>query len=457
MKIPRSALIALGAVIVVGGPLAWYLAPDAKAAGAEAVTAKVKSGDFKVVVTTTGELHARKFVEIQGPANAQQANVYQMKISSIVPEGTVVKAGDVVAELDKSAVAGRLSDVTLAVQKATAQYTQAQLDSTLTLSQARENMRTLDFALEEKKIAKEQATYEAPSIRRQADIDYEKATRAVAQAKSDYKTKTQQAMAKMSEVGADMQRSQTQLKTVQDVMGAFTIHAPAAGMVIYQKEWNGKKKVAGSQVSPWDPTVATLPDLSQMESVTYVNEIDVRKLAVGQPVTISLDADQSKHLTGKVTAVANVGEQRPNSDAKVFEVKILVEQADTTLRPGMTTANAVLAATVARALYVPLEAVTSENGVAYVFKKAKAGRIVRQEVETGTMNENEIIVVRGLTRGDEVLLVVPPDAAKLETARLPGAPKLAPIKDAAPTTPVPAAAAAAPPGAGAVAAAAIPR
>src|SRR5690606_36765145 len=117
----------------------------------------------------------------------------------------------------------------------------------------------------------------------------------------------------------------------------FTIKAPGEGMVIYVKEWNGKKKTAGSQINPWDPTVATLPDLSKMEAITYVNEIDVRKVAVGHPVSITLDADPTKRLTGKVTAVANVGEQRPNTDAKVFEVRVAVEQADTTLRPGMTT------------------------------------------------------------------------------------------------------------------------
>ena len=57
---------------------------------------------------------------------------------------------------------------------------------------------------------------------------------------------------------------------------------------------------------------------------------------VGQPATMTLDADPTKQLTGKVTSVANVGEQRPGQDAKVFEVKIEIEQTDTTLRPGMT-------------------------------------------------------------------------------------------------------------------------
>src|SRR4051795_7816765 len=140
-------------------------------------------------------------------------------------------------------------------------------------------------------------------------------------------------------------------------MSSFTIKAPPPGMVIYVREWNGKKKGVGSQWSPWDPTVATLPDLTQMESDTYINEVDVRKVAVGQKVEISLDADPTKKLSGTVTQIANVGEQRPNQDSKVFEVKIQVTKADTTLRPGMTTSNAIETAAVPNVLSVPLEAV----------------------------------------------------------------------------------------------------
>jgi hypothetical protein len=83
---------------------------------------------------------------------------------------------------------------------------------------------------------------------------------------------------------------------------------------------NGRKKVVGSQVSAWDPTVATLPDLTQMESVTYVNEIDVRRLAVGQPVSIALDAEPGKRLTGTITSVANVGEQLPCPNERMARV-----------------------------------------------------------------------------------------------------------------------------------------
>jgi RND family efflux transporter MFP subunit len=420
IRLPRKRWVtALLIVLAVGAVSAWLFTP-ASAGEDNAVVARVKNGDFHVVVTSAGELRAKKFVQVQGPLNMQQAEVYQTKISSLVPEGTVVKEGDVVAELDRSGIAAKMAEISLALQKAQAQLTQAQLDSTLNLATAREEIKTGELAVEEKRLAKEQAAYESPSVKRQVEIDYEKAQRSLAQSKANYITKTQQAIAKMAEVGADVQRQRNKLTIVQEVLGNFTIKAPSPGMVIYVKEWNGKKKGIGSQVSAWDPTVATLPDLGQMESLSYVNEIDVRKIAPGQKVTISLDSDPTKKLPGSVTAVANVGEQRPNADAKVFEVKILLAQADTTLRPGMTTSNAIETNTVRNALYVPLEAVAVEGTTPFVYKR-DGSSVTKQQVETGLANENEIVISKGLEKDDRVMLTAPPDKDKLTLKTLPGA------------------------------------
>jgi multidrug efflux pump subunit AcrA (membrane-fusion protein) len=420
-------------VVLFGAPGAWLLARDVKG-GDESLIAKVKKGEFTVTVTSSGELKAPKFVQIGLPSNSQQAESYQLKIQTLIPEGTQVKEGDIVAEVDRSTVAQKLADYQLAQTKADAVYEQAMLDSLLNLSKAREDIHTGELELEGKKLAKEQSKYEAPSIQRQADIDYEKADRALSQSKMDYNTKTEQAKAKMREVGSDLDRQKNKVKVIQDIMAGFTIKAPSPGMVIYLKDWNGKKRAQGSTISPWDPGVATLPDLTQMESITYVNEIDVRKLSVGQPVVVTLDADASKKLVGKVSAVANVGEQRPNADAKVFEVKVTIEAPDTTLRPGMTTANTIETFRIKDALYVPLEAITTENSIPYVFKKTGTST-VKQEVELGALNDNEVVVLRGLALNERVLLSPPIDKDKLSVEKLPGSrnvPKAKPGDDAQP-------------------------
>ncbi len=149
-------------------------------------------------------------------------------------------------------------------------------------------------------------------------------------------------------------------------------------MVIYVKEWNGKKKTVGlAGRRRGSPTVATLPDLSQMESITYVNEIDVRKIASGQPVVLTLDSDPEQEARrARSRSVANVGEQRPNTDAKVFEVKVLlIEQADTTLRPGMTTGNAVETLRKSRTCSTSRSRrSTARSGVPFVYRQDGARR-----------------------------------------------------------------------------------
>ena len=421
MSLARNPRFIVAACLVVVALSAGYSVTTGRAAPDDGMVVTVQRGPFLVTVTTSGELRALEAVDISGPPSARQIGLFQLRIASMIPEGTVVDSGDVVAELDRSQVAAKLSEVTLALQRAEAVYEQAMLDSTLTLSQARENIANLGLALEERRLAEQQAQYEPPTVRRQAGIDLERAQRALDQAQADYLTRVEQARAKMREVGADLERQRNELEMVRGVMSDFTVRAPGKGMVIYVREWNGRKRTEGSQVSAWDPSVATLPDLSRMESATYVNEVDIRRVTVGQSVVVTLDADPTKRLSGRVTSVANVGEQRPNSDAKVFEVVVEVEQQDTTLRPGMTTGNAIETGRVDDALFVPIEALASEDDVAFVYVLGNGG-LEKREVVPGLMNDNFVILERGVEEGDQVLLIPPADPAGVPLVRLPDSP-----------------------------------
>ncbi len=278
----RLIIISSLSVIVLVGVL--WLMFKSKGAEKASIFISPKKGEFTVVVTTTGELQAKNSTQIMGPTKAMMAGIYQMKISRLVDEGTTVKKGAFVPDLDKSEITDKFKESQLNVQKLEAQYLQTTLDSTLTLSQARDELVNLSYTREEKKLALEQSTYEAPAMRRQAEIDYERAQRTYDQTRKNYVTKKRQAIAKIQAVAADLMKERQRLEMFQNTMKEFTIVAPADGMVIYAREWNGKKRVVGSTINPWDPTVATLPDLSEMESITYVNEVDIQSGIIGQRI-----------------------------------------------------------------------------------------------------------------------------------------------------------------------------
>jgi multidrug efflux pump subunit AcrA (membrane-fusion protein) len=96
----------------------------------------------------------------------------------------------------------------------------------------------------------------------------------------------------------------------------------------------------------------------------------------------------------------------------------------------MTTGNVIETFTIPNVLYVPLEAVSSDGGVPFVYRQAGGGgRVTKQEVASGAMNDDEVVVQRGLEEGDRVLLTPPPGHERLTLVRLPPAPptEVAPV------------------------------
>ncbi len=409
MKINKRYLILSGAFLIL---IFAYFIFHSKASGA-ALTAIVKKSNFEVIVTNTGELRSKNFTEIVAPTGELRSlYIYQIKITNLVAEGTTVKEGDFVADLDKTEVMTKVNEEQLNVNKKQSEYTQTQLDTTLTMRDARDELLNLKYAVEEKKLTKDQSIYEPPAVLRQAEIDYEKAVRNYEQKQENYKIKREQSITKMQIVGSDLEKAKAKLDALMNIIQKLTVKAPKDGMVIYKKDWDGKKVVVGSTVG-WNPTVANLPDLTTMESVTYVNEVDIQKIKTGQKVVIGLDAQPGKKLQGIVKSVASIGEQKANSEAKVFEVVIDVISKDTTLRPSMTTANNIVTSTIGNVLSVPIEAIQNAGNKSFIYKKS-GSKILKQQIKTGVFNENSAVISEGLNDQDEVFVSLPSDTSGAE-------------------------------------------
>jgi len=401
----KYSLITIGAVVVV--VVLFFTFKGTGKSEVNEVLLPVKSGKFVVDIMTTGELEAKNSVKIQGPTRLREHRIYNVTINDIVPEGTVVKKGEWIANLDRSEFNTKLQDQQIELEQAQSQYIQTQLDTALQMRQARDELINLEYSVQEAELVLEQSAYEPPATVKQNEINWEKAKRNFQQAKDNYIIKFQQNKAKMADVAAELRKSQRELNSMMELANSFTVFAPEDGMVIYAKGWDGKAIKAGSQINSWDPTVATLPDLTTMVSKTYINEVDVRKIISGQQVEIGLDAFPEKKLKGLVTNVANVGEQRPNSDAKVFEAIIEIQGTDEMLKPSMTTSNRIITSVLDSALFIPLECLHSkDDSISFVFVR-KGIKKVKQEVQLGGTNNNEAVVELGLEDGDRVYLSVP--------------------------------------------------
>src|SRR5699024_2125214 len=412
MCLKNNCIYVIIEVLILLGIVAYFLFFQGETKRSEIFT-QVKQSKFEIWVVTTGELRSREKTKISIPQGLRQIGIYQIKIAKLIPEGTIVKKGDFVASLDNSEVLTKLNSQQLNLNQLEAKYKQDKLDTMLKLRAARQEITNLRYQLKEKKLEKEQSKYEAPAVIQQVELAYKKSERTLKQKKENYKAQELQAKTKMEIVGTDLQRNKNKIKKIEDILSKLSITAPKGGMLIYERSWNGIKETVGSTLRVFgEGTVATLPDLSKMEVLTYVNEVDIQKVHTGQEVEIGVDAMPGKQLKGVVKSVASIGQQKPTSDAKVFEVKINVLSKDSTLRPGMTTSCKILSKKYKNGLQIPLEAIHNDQSKSFVFKLVNA-HPVKQQIKVAAVNETDALLSNGLEKGDKVFLSLPKDTSGL--------------------------------------------
>jgi HlyD family secretion protein len=366
----------------------------------------VKSGEFEIALTATGELIAEKSVEIKGPEMAQRRDVRSntIRIQDLIPEGTIVREGDYVATLDRTQLDNDLKDQEERLATLLTSFDMKLLDTAVILNDMRDEIRNQKYIVEEAAMTLRNSKFEPPTVIRQAEIELDKSQRVLEQRERSYMRRLAQNRTDIYNQDYFISRVTRRVNDLREVLAGFTITAPASGMIIYKKEWRGNKRKTGSLINSFDRVVATLPDLSSMLSKTYINEIDISKVKPGQKVDITIDAFPTKAFIGVVSYVSNIGEKLLNTNDKVFEVQIKIDGSDPLLRPSMTTGNKIVIKTIQNAVYIPIECLqTGVDSVPYVYTKD----FTKQVVLLGESNEKNIIIEKGLEPGTMLYLSNP--------------------------------------------------
>lgn len=374
------------------------------------ITAKVMRGPFEILVYSTGQLESESSENILIPEvmNDRQTRISSLTITDMVEEGTLVDSGDYVATLDHQAVEEQLKLALDDMEKALSEYEDSKIDSNLTLSNQRDLILNAQLDLEESQISVKESAYEAPSVKRKVEMDLDKAVRKLDQQKKAYQLVTQQEINKVTRKFINYKQTNERVDVVNRLKNALIIKSPRSGIISYYQYPYGGSVKTGSRVSQWSPIIATFPNMNNLVTKTFINEIDISLIKKGQKARIGIDAFPEKTLTGEVVAVANMGQLMPNSDAKVFEVRIKINGTDPYLKPAMTTSNTIQTSAVEEILYLPIESVFSNDSLSYVY--LAGGKKIRQIIEPGDKNENYMVVKQGLTEGQEVLLNEPAGA-----------------------------------------------
>jgi multidrug resistance efflux pump len=374
----------------------------------------VKRGTFNAFVFSSGQLESEKSEDIEIPEKLKdrELRIWELTITHMIEEGTLVDSGDYVATLDHTAVEEQIKLAQDEMDKTMSEYEDSKIDSNLNLSNQRDAIVNSRLDMAERKIVMDESVYESPSIQKKASMDLDKAKRKLDQDQKAYILKKKQEENKVDRKYINYRQISERAQKLQQLFGQLEIRAPKAGILTYYKYPWGEIVKTGFKVGPYNSIVATIPEMSNLISRTYINEIDISKVKLGQKVKLGIDAFPEKQLTGEVITVANVGQAMPNSDAKVFEVKIKIFEKDKELKPAMTTSNAIEAGTFSDTIMVATDAVFENDSLKYVYLGKE--NPIKQVVWLGDENENNVLIKKGLKEGDVVWLTEPANASELK-------------------------------------------
>lgn len=368
-------------------------------------------------------------------------------IIRILAEGTKVKEGEIVCELDSASLKDLLTNQKITTQQAEASYKQALL--------VRE---VAEYAVKEYTegiFKQEQETYKGEIALAESDLKRaeERLKWSSEMVIKGYVSKSSNVADKLSldQCRFELEQAQTQLKVLLDYtkakqikslssdvekaradelskksslelektkeaklerqIKACVLKAPGDGIVVFANE-SGRPGQTALQIEEGASVrerqkIFSLPDVTRMRVNTKVHESMVDRVKPGLRALIRVEAAAGQELRGQVASVAPMADANSffGSDVKVYTTFVAID-GDTNklnLRPGMNSQVEILITELDNVLSVPVLAVLEFKGKDYVFIKEGEG-FRREEVALGISNDQHVEIKKGLKSGDLVAL-----------------------------------------------------
>lgn len=454
--VKRAArLIVFSLTIAALGGLAWHATHRVharKPARDRFPITAVRRADLFPTLKAGGQLQSARRTIIECRLENLSAGVQGQKLYAggssvllkIIPEGTAVKKGDVLAVLDSSEYEELLRVQRINVQRAEADKLQADLDheiARLALAEYRDG--TLKEQDEDfrRRVALARADFNQASDR----LTWSRSMKAkgyvsTSVVTTDEYTAAQLELKLQQEEGAfEVFRKYTGPRTLRELEGNIiaarttldyqtlrvnrhhdrlrileqqvancTIRAPHDGYVVYAHDKRHDIMIEEGMPVREGQDLIYLPDLNTMEVVAMINESIIPEIRKGMTAKIQVEGLPDRVLRGRVRKVGQIAVSNWRTDVNYYEGFVTIEGAIPGLRPGMTSQVEIDLPLRDDVLTVPSESVANDDGqdVCYV---VRGDELERRPVKLGRVTQNLTEVTAGLREGDQVVLDPDPE------------------------------------------------
>jgi HlyD family secretion protein len=409
-------------------------------------TAKVVREDLTSIVTASGEIKPRNYINLG--ANAQ-GPITEL----LIKEGDRVKKDQVVARIENTQASADVNAQKAAIASAEADSAAAEAglkaqDDTIETQVAtlerykNEENRAKEFLDRYEQMYKEKLVAKQDYDTRQADYDSAVASVRENQARVEQsRSQRAQTLAQLASAQRRVTQAQANLARLDNVLARYDVVAPLDGVVTNLPVRVGETVVPGVQNSSAS-TIMTIADMSLITAEVDVDETDIVNVQLHQPATVTIDAIPNRTFTGQVIEIGNSAILRSSGvaasqsttssqEAKDFKVTVALENPPEEIRPGLSATAKIVTATRGGALAIPIQALTvrtkgdleapaegkenAQEALDPLKEKAnkeelqgvfvvKDGQAEFHQVETGITGVADIEVSRGLEAGDTIVV-----------------------------------------------------
>lgn len=362
---------------------------------------KIKQGKFEATITETGELQAVNSRVIVMPNLGWKYG--RPKIARLIEEGSVVKAGDFVIEIDKSGIVKFLKQKENELEIAKADLKKLIVNHENQIRQVNSQLAISEASYNLEQIQAQKIRFESESKQKVSNLKLEKAEISLEKIKQQIQSTRIIQSNELKIEKLKIFKLENEIGNAKRALIRATVTAPSNGLIEYKKNRRTNQKVrVGDELWRGAPLVG-IPDLSRMKVLTKINELDIKKIHLNQKVTVRLDAFPEIPFEGEIIEVAKLCQNKEDNPLiKLFDIEILLKKSDPILKPGMTVRCEIFTSQLNNVLFVNNECIFKEDSKYFVFLKNKSDT-EKREVQIGSRNNKFTVIYGDLKAGQQVL------------------------------------------------------
>ncbi|MHC4286419.1 MAG: efflux RND transporter periplasmic adaptor subunit [Planctomycetota bacterium] len=417
-----------------------------------------KRGPLTISILESGTIKAKEKIIIKNEIEGRTS------IVSLIPEGTHVKKGDLLIELDASVLEDSKIDQEIVVMTAFAAFidanetlavvmdqyikgqypneeTTADNDITLReeeLKRAEETLTWSQKLYEKKYISQTELMADKLAVTRSKnnlelaqnnlslleDFTYHRNQAEMALERIERKSRALviQADADLKAKELDYKRQKDKFNKIEDQLKKARIYSPTDAMVIYATTasrggWRDRREPMDIGVELTErQELFHLPTAQSAMVEVDIHEASLEKVRLGLPVVVTVEALSGQKFLGSVQRIAPLPDPQSmwmNPDLKVYNTDIHLEGNIPSLRTGMSCKVEIIVEQYENVVYVPVQTVLRVGGESTVFA-VKDNSIEERKVKVGLDNRRMIKIASGLSEGEHVLMAPPLKSATIE-------------------------------------------